>query len=116
MKFNNGLQWVACVAEAVADLGWITELRAFIKEAAMRITQAFTSADDGRVISEMEISPDQATSIPVAGDHVQWVVKDKVYAGDVKSRFISYSAPNNIGLERAYEVNMRAVLSVELES
>jgi hypothetical protein len=82
----------------------------------MRITQTFTSADDGRVISEMEISPDQATSIPVAGDHVQWIVNDKVYAGSVKSRLISYSAPDNIGLDRADEVNMRAVLSVELQS
>ncbi|HKV81423.1 MAG TPA: hypothetical protein VJP02_24965 [Candidatus Sulfotelmatobacter sp.] len=80
----------------------------------MSITQAFTSAEDGRLISEMEISTDQAMSIPVTGDHVQWIVKDKTYAGDVKSRLISYSAPNNIGLERADEVHMRAVLSVEL--
>ena len=82
----------------------------------MRITQAFTSADDGRVISEIEISPDQAPSIPVAGDHVQWVVEDRVYAGKVRSRLISYSAPDNIALDRADEIRMRALLSVELKS
>jgi hypothetical protein len=64
----------------------------------------------------MEIAPDQATSIPVAGDYVQWEVNDKVYGGSVKSRLITYSAPNNISLDRADEVNMRAVLSVELKT
>lgn len=80
----------------------------------MRITQVFASADNEQVISEMEISPDQATPFPVAGDHVRWVLKGKVYEGRVKSRLISYSAPDNIGLENENEVNIRAVLRVEL--
>jgi hypothetical protein len=82
----------------------------------MRITQAFASADDERVISELEISPDQATSVPVAGDRVRWVVNDRIYTGRVKSRLISYSPSNHIGLESAKEVDMRAVLSVQLEN
>lgn len=82
----------------------------------MRITQVFASADDERVISELEISPDQATPVPVEGDRVSWVVNDRVYTGRVKSRLISYSLPNNIGLESAKEVNMRAVLSVQLDT
>jgi hypothetical protein len=47
----------------------------------MRITQVFASADDERVISELEISPDHATSVPVAGDRVRWVVNDRIYTG-----------------------------------
>ena len=82
----------------------------------MRITQVFASASDERVISELEISPDQAISVPVPGDHVRWVVEDTVYTGCVKSRLISYSAPNNVGLDSAKEVNMRAVLSVQLDN
>jgi len=81
----------------------------------MRITQVFASASDERVISELEISPDQAISVPVAGDQVRWVANDKVYTGRVKSRLISYSPPNNIGLDTANEVSMRAVLSVQLD-
>jgi hypothetical protein len=82
----------------------------------MRITQVFASADDERVISELEISPDQATSVPVEGDRVRWVVNDRVYTERVKSRLISYSPPNNMGVESAKEVNMRAVLSVQLDN
>lgn len=78
----------------------------------MRITQVFASADDERVISELEISPDQATSVPVEGDRVRWVVNNRVYTGRVTSRLISYSPPNNIELESAKKVNIRAVLSV----
>ena len=82
----------------------------------MRITQVFASESDERVISELEISPDQAISVPVAGDRVRWVVNERVYTGCVKSRLISYSPPNNIGLDSANEVNMRAVLSVQLDN
>lgn len=82
----------------------------------MRITQVFASADNEQVISELEISPDQATSVPVVGDHVRWTANDKVYTGRVKSRLISYSEPNNIGLDSAREVNMQAVLSVQLDN
>ena len=65
----------------------------------MRITQVFASADNERVISELEILPDQGTSVPVVGDNVRWITNDKVYTGRVKSRLISYSEPNNIGLD-----------------
>jgi hypothetical protein len=80
----------------------------------VRITQVFASADNEQVISEIEIAPDEATPVPVAGDNVRWVVKGKVYEGRVKSRLISYSAPDNIGLDTANEVNIKAVLRVEL--
>jgi hypothetical protein len=50
----------------------------------MRITQVFASADDEQVISELEISPDQAISVPVAGDRVRWVVNARIYTGRVK--------------------------------
>ena len=82
----------------------------------MRITQVFASASDERVISELEISPDQAIFVPVPGDQVRWVANDKVYTGRVKSRLMSYSPPNNVGLDSAKEVNMRAVLSVQLDN
>ena len=61
----------------------------------MKITQVFRSSKDERVISEIEIGgADQATPIHnITGDNVRWIVKDKVYAGRVKSRLISYSAP-----------------------
>jgi hypothetical protein len=82
----------------------------------MRITQVFRSFNDDRVISEIEIGgADHATPIPIAGDTVRWIGKDKVYAGRVKSRLISYSAPDKIGFESSNEVNITAVLSVDLE-
>lgn len=79
----------------------------------MKITQVFKSAHDGQVIGEINVGGfDQA--IPITGDNVRWIVKDKVYAGRVKSRLISYSAPDRIGLERSDEVDITAELSVEL--
>ena len=80
----------------------------------MRVTQIFRSADDERVISELTISDADQAPIPVAGDNVRWIVKDKVYAGRVKSRLVSYSAPDKIGLERSDQVDITAVLTVEL--
>jgi hypothetical protein len=81
----------------------------------MKITQVFRSSKDERVISEHTIGgADQATPIPITGDNVRWIVKDKVYAGRVKSRLVSYSAPDNIGLERSDEIDITAVLTVEL--
>ncbi len=56
----------------------------------------------------------QLAPIPVAGDNVRWMVKDKVYSGRVESRLVSYSAPNNISLERSDEVDITAVITVEL--
>jgi hypothetical protein len=82
----------------------------------MKITQVFRSSNDERVISQLEIGgADQTTPIPVAGDNVRWIVKDKVYAGRVKSRLISYSAPNEAGLGRSDDVDITTVLSVDLE-
>ena len=80
----------------------------------MGITQVFTSADDEKVIGEIEIGADNAAAIPIVGDNIKWVLKDKVYAGRVKSRLISYSAPDHIAVGTAHEVDIRAVLSVEL--
>jgi hypothetical protein len=81
----------------------------------MKLTQVFRSSADNHVISEIEIGgADPATPVPVAGDDVRWVVKDKVYTGRVKSRLISYSSPDKIGLDRSNEVDVTAVLSVEL--
>jgi hypothetical protein len=80
----------------------------------MRVTQIFRSADDERVISELTISDADQAPIPVAGDNVRWIVKDKVYAGRVKSRLVSYSAPDKIGLERSDQVDITAVLTVDL--
>jgi hypothetical protein len=80
----------------------------------MRVTQIFRSSDDERVISELTISDADQAPIPVAGDNVRWIVKDKVYAGRVKSRLVSYSAPDKIGLERSDQVDITAVLTVEL--
>jgi hypothetical protein len=80
----------------------------------MRVTQIFRSAEDERVISELTISDADQAPIPVAGDNVRWIVKDKVYAGRVKSRLVSYSAPDKIGLERSDQVDITAVLTVDL--
>ena len=80
----------------------------------MRVTQIFRSSDDERVISDLTISDADQAPIPVAGDNVRWIVKDKVYAGRVKSRLVSYSAPDKIGLERSDQVDITAVLTVEL--
>jgi hypothetical protein len=80
----------------------------------MRVTQIFRSANDERVISELTISDADQAPIPVAGDNVRWIVKDKVYAGRVKSRLVSYSAPDKIGLERSDQVDITAVLTVDL--
>lgn len=83
----------------------------------MKITQVFKSLTDHRVISVMEIGEaGSATPVPVAGDDVQWVVENKTYAGRVKTRLISYSAPDRIGLERSDEIDMTAVLVIQLES
>lgn len=80
----------------------------------MKVTQIFRSSNDERVISELTIGEADQAPIPVAGDNVRWIVKDKVYAGRVKSRLVSYSAPDKIGLERSDEVDITAVLTVEL--
>ena len=81
----------------------------------MKITQVFRSADDERLITEIEIGgASPATPIPVAGDEVSWVANDKVYQGRVKSRLISYSAPDKAGLDRLDAVDITAVLTVEL--
>ncbi len=80
----------------------------------MRVTQIFRSSNDERVISEITISEADQAPIPVAGDNVRWIVKDKVYAGRVKSRLVSYSAPDKIGLERSDQVDITAVLTVDL--
>jgi hypothetical protein len=80
----------------------------------MKVTQIFRSSNDEQVISELTIREADQAPIPVAGDDVRWIVKDKVYAGRVKSRLVSYSAPDKIGLERSDEVDITAVLTVEL--
>jgi len=80
----------------------------------MKITQVFRSADDGRLISEIEIGASQATPIPVTGDDVSWVVNDQSYRGRVRSRLISYSAPDKVELERLNAVDITAELRVEL--
>jgi hypothetical protein len=81
----------------------------------MTITQVFKSASDERVISEFEIGgADQATPVPLVGDNVRWIAKDKAYAGRVKSRLISYSAPDKIGLDRSDVINITVELSVDL--
>lgn len=81
----------------------------------MKITQVFRSSPDNQVISDIEIGgADTATPIPATGDNVRWVVKDKVYAGRVKSRLISYSAPDKVGLDRLNEVDITVELGVEL--
>jgi hypothetical protein len=75
----------------------------------------FKSSNDERVISELEIGgADQATPIPMTGDNVCCIVKDKVYAARVMSRLISYSAPDKTGLEKEDEVDITTVLSVDL--
>ena len=81
----------------------------------MKITQVFQSSNNERVISEITLGgADQTTPIPITGDNVRWIVKDKVYSGRVKSRLVSYSAPDKIGLERSDDMDITAVLSVEL--
>ncbi len=81
----------------------------------MKITQVFRSSTNEQVISELQLGgADQATPVPSAGDNVRWIVKDKVYSGRVKSRLISYSAPDKIGLDRSDEVDITVTLSVEL--
>jgi len=83
----------------------------------MKITQVFKSLTDQRVISVMEIGgADSATPLPVAGDDVQWVAENKAYAGRVKARLISYSAPDRIGLERSDDIDITAVLMIQLEN
>jgi hypothetical protein len=67
----------------------------------VKVTQVFRSFKDERVISEMEIGGANATTpVPVTGDQVRWIVGDQAYAGVVKSRIISYSAPNKIWRDR----------------
>lgn len=83
----------------------------------MKITQVFKSLTDHRVISVMEIGgADSVTPLPVAGDDVQWVTENTTYAGRVKTRLISYSAPDRIGLERSNDIDITAVLMIQLES
>ena len=81
----------------------------------MKIRQVFQSADDEQLISELEIGgASQATPIPVAGDDVSWVSHDKEYKGRVKSRLISYSAPDKVALDRLDATDITVVLSVQL--
>jgi hypothetical protein len=81
----------------------------------VKITQVFKSSSDDVELNRIEIGEaDQAAPIPVGGDNVRWFVKDKVYSGRVRSRLISYSAPNNIGLDRSDEVEVTVELSVEV--
>jgi hypothetical protein len=80
----------------------------------MKITQAFLSADDEHLISEIELGASQATPIPVTGDDVSWVADGNAYKGRVKSRLISYSSPDRVELERLDAVDISAVLRVEL--
>jgi hypothetical protein len=73
----------------------------------MKITQVFRSSEDDRVISEGEIGgADATTPVPITGDKVHWIVRDQVYTGVVKSRLISYSAPDKIGLERSDDIDI----------
>lgn len=80
----------------------------------MKVTQIFRSSKDDRVISEIAIGAADQAPIPLVGDNVSWIVKGQVYAGRVESRLISYSAPDNIGLERSDEVDVTAELTVDL--
>jgi hypothetical protein len=69
----------------------------------------------GVLTGEIEIGGNgQLTPIPIVGDNVRWIVKNKIYTGRVKSRLISYSAPDRIGLDTSHEVDTTAELSVEL--
>jgi hypothetical protein len=48
----------------------------------IKVTQVFRSSKDERVISETEIGgADATTPIPITGDKVRWIVRDKAYAG-----------------------------------
>jgi hypothetical protein len=81
----------------------------------MKVTQIFKSARDEQIIGEIEIGDGGGLNpIPIAGDNVRWIYKDITYTGRVKSRLISYSAPDRIGLDRSDEVDVIAALSVEL--
>jgi hypothetical protein len=83
----------------------------------MKITQIIRSASDQRLISQLEIgSTGSANIIPIAGDDVSWVVEGKTYAGQVKSRLISYSTADKIGLERSDETDINVALSVEIKT
>lgn len=80
----------------------------------MELRQVFKSAVDDSVISEIELSANEQALIPAVGDNVQWFAQGKAYTGRVKSRLISYSSPDNFGLDRANVVTMTASLTVEL--
>ncbi len=81
----------------------------------MKITQVFRSSSDGRLINEIELGgTGQAATIPITGDNVRWIVGDKVYTGRIKSRLISFSAADKVGMERFDQVEITAELTVEL--
>ena len=80
----------------------------------MKLKQVFKSAVDDSVISEIELSADEQALIPAVGDNVQWFAQGKAYTGRIKSRLISYSPPDNVGVDRDDVVTMTAALTVEL--
>ena len=62
----------------------------------MKVARYFDRHKDEQVISELTIGEADQAPIPVAGDNVRWIVKDKVYSGRVESRLVSYSAPTKL--------------------
>jgi hypothetical protein len=74
----------------------------------------FKSSKDDHVISEVEVGEIDA-AMPVAGDEVRWQVDGTLYCGRVNSRLINYSAPNTASLERSLDIDITAVLNVELD-
>jgi hypothetical protein len=86
-----------------------------VEQFNMKITQIFRSSRGQRLISQIElIGPGAAIVIPCVGDNLSWVVEGKTYEGTVKSRLVSYSAPDKIGLERSDETDITVALSVEM--
>jgi hypothetical protein len=67
----------------------------------MKVTQVFRSSKDERVISETEIRGAGATTpIPITGDEVRWIVRDKAYAGVVNGSFLTVRPTRSVLKDR----------------
>ena len=79
----------------------------------MKITQVFKSASDAHTIGNIKATGSQ-TLIPIPGDVVSWVVDGKTVTGRVKSRVLSYSAPE-MAVARDDDFEVTATFTVEME-
>ncbi len=80
----------------------------------MTITLLFHSDDNGQHYGSLVIpSAASGAAMPTVGDTVTWTAEGNVYTGVVKSRLLTYSAPQ-VSVGRDDEVDMTATLRIAL--